>query len=48
MGVLNRAQLIGAVTHKLGALVLLLALAWAAWVLKLQHEHIAGDALRED
>lgn len=48
MGMLNRAQFIGAVTHKLGALVLLLALAWAAWVLKLQHEHIAGDVLRED
>ena len=48
MGLLPRAQFIGAVTHKLGALVLLLALAWAGWVLKLQRDRLAGDVPHED
>jgi hypothetical protein len=48
MGLLPRAQFIGAATHKLGALVLLLALAWAGWVLKLQRDRLAGDVLHED
>lgn len=47
MGLLQRAPLIGALTHKLGALVLLLSLAWAAWVLVLQRKRIAGDVLQE-
>jgi uncharacterized membrane protein len=47
MGLLQRAPLIGALTHKLGAL-LLLALGWAAWVLVLQHRRIAGQLLQED
>lgn len=37
MGKLAKAQLYGAVLHKLGALVVLIALGWGAWMLKLQH-----------
>jgi hypothetical protein len=49
MGLLQRAPLLGALTHKLGALVLLLALAWAAWVLVLQRRRIgAGEVLHEE
>ena len=48
MGLLPRAQFIGALTHKLGALVVLLALAWAAWLLRLQWRRRAGDVLREE
>ena len=48
MGLLQRAPLIGALTHKLGALVILLALGWAAWVLLLQRRRVAGEVLREE
>jgi hypothetical protein len=48
MGLLQRAPLIGALTHKLGALVLLLALAWAAWVLVRQRRRIGGAVLHEN
>jgi hypothetical protein len=48
-GLRPRAQAIGALTHKLGAGVLLLALAWAAWVLALQRKRTgAGEVLYED
>lgn len=47
LGLLPKAQFIGALIHKLGALVLLLALAWAAWVLKLQRGRLAGDVTHE-
>ena len=48
LGLLPRAPLIGALTHKLGAAVLLLALAWAAWLLVLQRRRIgAGEVLHE-
>ncbi len=48
VGLLQRAPLLGALIHKLGALVLLLALAWAAWVLVLQRRRIgAGEVLHE-
>jgi hypothetical protein len=47
MGLLPRARFIGAAIHKLGALVVLVALGWAAWVLRLQHRRIAGDVLHE-
>jgi hypothetical protein len=47
LGLLPRAQAIGLGTHRLGALVVLVALGWAAWVLRLQHRRIAGDLLRE-
>jgi hypothetical protein len=48
MGLLQRAPLIGALTHKLGALVILSALVWAAWVLALQRRRIAGELLHEE
>jgi hypothetical protein len=47
MGLRPRAQFIGAATHKLGALVLLLALGWTAWLLVLQRRRIGGEVLRE-
>ena len=40
LGMRSRAPLIGALMHKLGALVVLLSLGWAAWVLALQHRRI--------
>ena len=48
MGVLAKSQLIGGFTHKLGAAVVLLALAWGAWVLRLQYERVDEDVLREE
>ena len=48
MGLLARAQAIGGVTHKLGALVILASLAWGAWVLRRQYPRLAGDVLHED
>ncbi len=48
LGLLPRAPLISALTQKLGAAVLLLALAWAAWLLVLQRRRIgAGEVLHE-
>lgn len=47
MGLRPRAQFIGAATHKLGALVVLLALGWAAWLLVLQRRRIGGEVLHE-
>jgi hypothetical protein len=48
MGLLPKAQLLGGLVHKLGALVVLLALGWGAWVLRRQYARVAGDVLRED
>jgi hypothetical protein len=48
MGLLPRAQMIGGLVHKLGALVLLLSLGWGAWLLRLQHARLSGDVLHED
>lgn len=42
LGLRPRAQAIGTLTHRLGAAVVLLSLGWAAWVLKLQRERVAG------
>ena len=47
MGLRPRAQFIGAATHKLGALVVWLALGWAAWLLLLQRRRIGGKVLHE-
>jgi hypothetical protein len=47
-GLLSRAQMIGALTHKLGALAILIALGWASWLLRLQYPRLAGDVLHED
>lgn len=44
MGLLQKSQFIGAFVHKLGALTVLLALGWGAWVLRLQHVHLEGVA----
>ena len=38
LGLLSKAPIIGAVVHKLGALVVILSLAWGAWVLRVQHQ----------
>jgi len=45
LGLRPRAQFVGAATHKLGALVILLALGWAAWLLVLQRRRIASEVL---
>lgn len=44
---LHHAQRIGAFTHALGAVIVLLALAWGAGVLHLQRRRIAGTVLIE-
>jgi hypothetical protein len=41
LDLLARAQRIGAAVHTLGALVVLLSLAWGAWVLRLQRARLA-------
>jgi hypothetical protein len=48
MNALARSQAIGRTTHALGAVVVLLALAWAAWILRRQHARIAGHVLHEE
>jgi hypothetical protein len=48
MGLLPKAQLIGALTHKVGALVVVLALAWAAWLLRHQYPRVQDHVMRED
>ena len=48
LGLRPRAPFIGAATHKLGALVVVLSLAWAAWLLVLQRRRIAGEVLLEE
>ena len=40
LGWLDKSQWIGGLTHKLGALVVVLSLGWAAWVLRQQHARI--------
>ncbi len=47
LGWLAKSQFIGLLTHKLGALVVLLALGWGAWVLKRQWGKVDGDVVRE-
>ena len=47
-GLLSRSQMIGGLTHKLGALAILVALGWASWILRLQYPRLAGDVLHED
>jgi hypothetical protein len=46
MGLLQRAPSVGTFTHTLGALTVLLALGWAALVLKRQHARAAGGTRR--
>ncbi|WP_296446602.1 hypothetical protein [Rhodoferax sp. UBA5149] len=47
LGLLPKAQLIGGLTHKLGALVLLLALGWGAWLLWRQYLRVV-DYVRDE
>ena len=47
MGLISKSQMIGGITHALGVLVVLIALAWAAWLLKQQHRVRAGEVLEE-
>ena len=37
LGILQKSQFIGGVVHKLGAVVVLMALGWGIWVLKTQY-----------
>jgi len=48
LGWLPRAQFIGAITHKFGALLVMLSMAWAILLLRLQYRQRAGDVLHED
>lgn len=48
LGLLQRARMIGSLTHTIGAALVLLALAWAAWLLLRQRDRLAGDVLHED
>lgn len=49
LGWLGQSQRLGGLTHKLGALVLLLlSLAWAAWLLRQQYPRLAGFVRPED
>lgn len=47
LGLLAKSQLIGALTHKLGALVVLLALGWGAWLLRRQYARVDGHVRLE-
>lgn len=48
LGLLAKAHLLGNLTHKLGALVMLLALSWGARLLAKQHARVQDRALQED
>lgn len=48
LGLLPKAQLIGSLTHKAGALIVLLSLAWAAWLLRRQFRHVTDHVTRAD
>ncbi|HEY4366167.1 MAG TPA: hypothetical protein VGN07_02965 [Steroidobacteraceae bacterium] len=43
-GLLSRAQSLGSFTHAVGALIVLLSLGWAAWILLQQKSRIADTA----
>jgi hypothetical protein len=47
IGLLQHAQRLGGLTRVLGGATVLLALGWAAWVLMLQRERVAGDVTEE-
>jgi hypothetical protein len=48
LGLLSRSQMLGGLTHKFGALLVLLSLAWGAWLLRRQRGRVSGDVLHED
>lgn len=47
-GLLQHAQGIGALTHFCGAVVVLLAIGWAGWILHRQRTRLVADAMRFD
>ena len=48
LGLMPRAQMIGGLIHKIGALLVLLSLGWGAWLLRRQYGRLAGDVLHEE
>lgn len=48
LGLLAKSQLIGGLTHKLGALIVLLALGWGAWLLRRQYPRVDGHVRLEE
>jgi hypothetical protein len=48
LGWLNKSPFIGGLTHALGALVVLLSLAWAAWLLRQQYSRLDGFVRQDD
>ena len=48
LGWLNKSPFIGGLTHALGALVVLMALAWAAWLLRQQYPRLDGFVRQDD
>ncbi|NMM13564.1 MAG: zinc ribbon domain-containing protein [Rhodoferax sp.] len=48
LGLLAKSQLIGGLTHKLGALVVLLALGWGTWLLRRQYPRREDHVRQED
>jgi hypothetical protein len=42
MGLLKRAQGIGALVHMLGAVLVVLSIAWASWILLQQKARLAS------
>ena len=46
-GLLRRAHVLGGLTHALGALVVLVSLGWAAWLLRQQYPRRAGHVRDE-
>ena len=44
LGLMQKSQLIGSLVHKFGALTVILAAAWGAWVLKLEYAWVCGGA----
>jgi hypothetical protein len=47
VGLRHHAQRLGLLVHKLGAVLTLLALGWAGWLLLMQHGRRAGVVLRD-
>jgi len=43
LGLLQQSQIIGGLVHKIGALTVMSALCWGAWVLRLQHAEAHGE-----
>lgn len=46
MGQLAKAQTLGALVHKAGALLVVLSLAWGGWILRRQHKRMAAQVAR--